>query len=702
MGTVPIGCAINVFVVYYGTNGAYNAPFTISNGGASDPIDIYSTARFFGVSNAATYNSSYSFNNATTPIIYDISVNGYGAYDFINGSPSFSQAMTIYNTFYALNANRFYICNRNDNATAVTGYIAECIAYISTSGGLSNSDRQLVEGYLAWKWNLQGSLLASHPYSSAAPVIAYTTTSGGSIVFNPVPTYIYLTNYNFTTPAQINNTFTYYLSGGNGGTGTTTAITGWSISNGSIAIVNNTGFSYFPSPLSPTGTAQFLLLEWGGQVASQSIYLTAFTYTCSFYAAVRSSGYAIAQQLSFSIDGTNAWTSAFTTGNTNWNKYTFNFTISSPGNHTIGFSTTAATTDSSIGLTQIIITAVNTYTISTTPVAGGATLTTTGTTSPILITNLASATPYNMTITSTNNIGTSAPSANFVLTTLPATPTNLDIVPQSITSTGAMMSFTYPSGTITNYTISSAGGTVQSASIPGFTGIPALWAAYSAEKWISATNILPDLTGNGRNATTSGVTYSTGTGNGATATVAYLSGNTGSTINWPAGSVPANFSICTLSRYTGGTSRRIINSTDNCDMFGHWNGNAGIVYFECAWQTNNNGAGASSVTAQQNWVYTSTTNGSVAVPNNVVVNGVASGYFNNTGHSARTLAINNNSGESTDFQFSQMFIWDSVFTAAQLMTVNLFMKTYLSTGSSASIASYATGLKTTGTTSPIT
>jgi hypothetical protein len=32
-----------------------------------------------------------------------------------------------------------------------------------------NSDRQITEGYLAWKWSLQGSLDASHPYKSVAP-----------------------------------------------------------------------------------------------------------------------------------------------------------------------------------------------------------------------------------------------------------------------------------------------------------------------------------------------------------------------------------------------------------------------------------------------------------------------------------------------------------------------------------------------------
>ena len=33
------------------------------------------------------------------------------------------------------------------------------------------TDRQLVEGYLAWRWGLEGNLPAGHPYKSAAPTV---------------------------------------------------------------------------------------------------------------------------------------------------------------------------------------------------------------------------------------------------------------------------------------------------------------------------------------------------------------------------------------------------------------------------------------------------------------------------------------------------------------------------------------------------
>jgi len=49
--------------------------------------------------------------------------------------------------------------------------------------GMSASDRQKVEGYLAWKWGTQANLPGGHPYASAAPV-----TSGSLILppFRPI------------------------------------------------------------------------------------------------------------------------------------------------------------------------------------------------------------------------------------------------------------------------------------------------------------------------------------------------------------------------------------------------------------------------------------------------------------------------------------------------------------------------------------
>lgn len=52
------------------------------------------------------------------------------------------------------------------SSTTFTGQICELAAF---NVYLNTSQRQSIEGYLAWKWGLEGSLPSGHPYASAAP-----------------------------------------------------------------------------------------------------------------------------------------------------------------------------------------------------------------------------------------------------------------------------------------------------------------------------------------------------------------------------------------------------------------------------------------------------------------------------------------------------------------------------------------------------
>ena len=54
----------------------------------------------------------------------------------------------------------------NSDAYCLDGKIAEVIF---TNAALSTTNRQLIEGYLAWKWGLTSNLPNDHPYKSIAP-----------------------------------------------------------------------------------------------------------------------------------------------------------------------------------------------------------------------------------------------------------------------------------------------------------------------------------------------------------------------------------------------------------------------------------------------------------------------------------------------------------------------------------------------------
>ena len=65
--------------------------------------------------------------------------------------------------------------------------------------------------------------------------------------------------------------------------------------------------------------------------------------------------------------------------------------------------------------------------------------------------------------------------------------------------------------------------------------------------------------------------------------IAYLSGDSEAAILFAEGSIPYQFSICSLSRYTGDQKHAILqahHSHTGAEWFhGHSNGNAGVVYY---------------------------------------------------------------------------------------------------------------------------
>ena len=77
---------------------------------------------------------------------------------FLNGSPT-SVANTSFSGLSLNTSLRWAI-----SGGAFKGYMCEIITYPSV---LNDTGRQRIEGYLAWKWGLQGSLPADHPYKAS-------------------------------------------------------------------------------------------------------------------------------------------------------------------------------------------------------------------------------------------------------------------------------------------------------------------------------------------------------------------------------------------------------------------------------------------------------------------------------------------------------------------------------------------------------
>jgi len=145
-------------------------------------------------------------------------------------------------------------------------------------------------------------------------------------------------------------------------------------------------------------------------------------------------------------------------------------------------------------------------------------------------------------------------------------------------------------------------------------------------------------------------------GNGAVMSVAFVAGNTGTRIQWGAGSIPAQFTVCSVTRYSGTARGRILNAFINPSgnlnwLHGHHGNNAGVNYYDGWFHVNS----PLSFPVKTDWVAMCGSNLNVASSPGIVANGIIdSAAKGGTGNCA--LGINH--AEQSDWQLSKVYIWD--------------------------------------------
>ena len=214
------------------------------------------------------------------------------------------------------------------------------------------------------------------------------------------------------------------------------------------------------------------------------------------------------------------------------------------------------------------------------------------------------------------------------------------------------------------------------------------WGAYFAGNVSEDNNKLLDLFNrSNRDAVITGpiIKASAGGFGAAANNINYISGNTSTVIEWAPNSIPYNSTICSITRYTGSTNNKRIltarNATPENDwIHGHQSGKRGIVFHNSEYMVDNTLQITGSV---NDWVVTCATTGGSA-PNNVYINGVASG-IRSGGIGTLQLAINkidsqNIISESSDFALSYIIIWDTALSNTALKIISDNLLNYLSTG----------------------
>jgi hypothetical protein len=202
-----------------------------------------------------TYYANGTANSSSNP----------GPYLLINGQVSSrmgSQGSTTF-TFSTAFMSRFFVGNIN-----------EVLMFDST---LSTANRQLIEGYLAWKWGIQTLLPNTHPYYSAAPI-----QSSGSVTTYASESID--TNYNLQISATNNirlSAPTEYKSIVSDVAVTTLALA--NISSGGIWRILNSSFNALTLPtLSSTDKGTFFKL-FNSTSTNLSVTITGTTDISSPY-----------------------------------------------------------------------------------------------------------------------------------------------------------------------------------------------------------------------------------------------------------------------------------------------------------------------------------------------------------------------------------------------------------------------------------
>jgi len=161
---------ITIFIVgIFSYKGNYNPLIQFGSNGSGGTIEyggqpqgsLTNTSLYTGSYGAASVTASTSIANGTRFLTTSTSAGGISLY--ANGSIVASTTNT-----YSSRVGYTNKIGKADSETPLIGYISELIVF---NASLLSTDRQRIEGYLAWKWGLQTSLPSSHPFYSASPGI---------------------------------------------------------------------------------------------------------------------------------------------------------------------------------------------------------------------------------------------------------------------------------------------------------------------------------------------------------------------------------------------------------------------------------------------------------------------------------------------------------------------------------------------------
>lgn len=164
--------------------------------------------------------------------------------------------------------------------------------------------------------------------------------------------------------------------------------------------------------------------------------------------------------------------------------------------------------------------------------------------------------------------------------------------------------------------------------------------------------------------------------------ISHLKGTTNISINFPSGSLPKNYTICAITRYTSDSSRNRIITSKNFNpinfILGHWSNKINCMHNN-KWITDTN------ISGNNNWIVSCAKSSGNKNDkdnskfNSAIFNGKSYGNFNNSGNGYNSqelldtnniLTVNGYELEKSNFGLSYLIIWDRILTDSELDIVS--------------------------------
>lgn len=253
------GTTLTIFMVLTANNGINTSARAVDVG----VISSQSAASFamngstsLGFSRGAS-SSYYTITNGT-PYVYCCKFDGTNGTLFINGLTTGASASSG-----SFNYSDYGIGQQVTNtSTPWLGYIGEVVMY---SGALIDFQRTQVEGYLAWKWGLKGSI----PYYQSGSFYPYFRFTNAPLSLIPYPPAVqtYTGNYIlYNVPASATG-LSFYMWGAGGGGG----------ADGGYATTYSGGGAYLQGTLSVTPGEQLRIIVGRGGRTNYTTYYSTMT-----------------------------------------------------------------------------------------------------------------------------------------------------------------------------------------------------------------------------------------------------------------------------------------------------------------------------------------------------------------------------------------------------------------------------------------